>query len=98
MNHRTKLEYMLLGRLMVFHENIELALEKGLKAEWFSREELQKVFIQMSEMYRNTGQFEISSIEISDELLDTLYDYGSFITSVDIAIRELKKRISERLI
>lgn len=97
MNHRTKLEYMLLGRLMVFHENIELALEKGLKAEWFSREELQKVFIQMSEMYRNTGQFEISSIEISDELLDTLYDYGSFITSVDIAIRELKKEYQKDL-
>ena len=97
MNHRTKLEYMLLGRLMVFHENIELALEKGLKAEWFSREELQKVFVQMSEMYQNTGQFEISSIEISDELLDTLYDYGSFITSVDIAIRELKKEYQKDL-
>ena len=97
MNHRTKLEYMLLGRLMVFHENIELALEKGLKAEWFSREELQKVFVQMSEMFQNTGQFEISSIEISDELLDTLYDYGSFITSVDIAIRELKKEYQKDL-
>ena len=97
MNHRTKLEYMLLGRLMVFHENIELALEKGLKAEWFSREELRKVFIQMLEMYQNTGQFEISSIEISDELLDTLYDYGSFITLVDIAIRELKKEYQKDL-
>jgi replicative DNA helicase len=88
---------MLLGRLMVFHENIELALEKGLKAEWFSREELRKVFIQMLEMYQNTGQFEISSIEISDELLDTLYDYGSFITLVDIAIRELKKEYQKDL-
>lgn len=97
MNHRTKLEYMLLGRLMVFHENIELALEKGLKAEWFSREELRKVFVQMSEMFQNTGQFEISGIEISDELLDTLYDYGSFITSVDIAIRELKKEYHKDL-
>lgn len=97
MNHRTKLEYMLLGRLMVFHENIELALEKGLKTEWFSREELQKVFIQMSEMFQNTGQFEVSGIEISDELLDTLYDYGSFITSIDIAIRELKKEYQKDL-
>ncbi len=97
MDHRVSLEYRLLGRLMVFHENIDLALEKGLKAEWFSRTELRKVFVQIQEMYQEKGTFEISGIEISDELLDSLYDYGEYITSIDVALNELKKEFQKDL-
>lgn len=87
---RKKLEYMLLGKLIVFNENIEYAINSGVKTEWFSDENTRQVFRQIEEMWVLRGSFEMTELDISEELLESLYSYGEIVTSVEKTVDKLR--------
>ena len=91
MGRKLKLEYKILGHLIIQPFKFEEALDIGLKASWFSSEELKKIFNQMLEQFEKKGQVEMSILDISDNLFEILESYGETVVFIEETIKELKK-------
>jgi replicative DNA helicase len=96
MGHKDKLEYMLIGRALVFPNEFETIFEKKVKSDWFGNNELKEIFEKAEKQYLLEGKCQISAEEMDDNLLETLYDYGEYVTNINGVIESLQKEYRKR--
>lgn len=96
MNKRDRIENMLLGKILLYNYEIKNMLDLGVTEKWFSDFNA-SLFLEMKKLYLEHGKISITSLDISDELIEILTDYGVNCYT-ELAVNDLRKIIEDEYI